>query len=588
MKASRRGLTLLALAAAGTVLTAGAVAGINHHKQGGFKTAKPSMLTPVAPGSTVTPLITVGDTLAGGYRFESIPDGISFQTNGKKDDDRWDDHKKGDSGKHDNKRDDDTVDFFVNHETSFVPFPYTPSAPTEANSQNDFDNSQLSHLVLNGETAGILSGELAITSSQNYQRFCSNFLATKANGFDRPLLFTNEEGIDWVKRVGKAFPATIGAADARQIGVVVAYDPKKDESRPIWGMGRFNHENNVAVPGYGHPVVLSGDDAFVNVPAQSQVYSYMAKNSKSVWKDRGDLWAFVSDTPGFNDYDDLAPGSTQVIQGHFVKVPKNIATGRNPDGTEMMAADAGYPAPPNTGWQTSNGVGIDGPQWVLEHWSDLNDAFQFTRIEDMAYDKRPGMQNVVYLADSGRGTAGAPQQGRSTNGRIWKMVLDPRDPTKVTSLSILIDGDTTPVKSPGAIHQPDNLESTQSGLLITEDPGSSQQFNPGEADATSARLMHYRFATGAITVAARVDQSADEGPTDVDSTTAPGKLGAWESTGVVDVSSVFGRDTFLINIQAHTLWVEKAPGNDDVAPAGPDYTFKREGGQLILLRIPGA
>ena len=59
------------------------------------------------------------------------------------------------------------------------------------------------------------------------------------------------------------------------------------------------------------------------------------------------------------------------------------------------------------------------------------------------------------------------------------MVLDKSDPTKVTSLSILIDGDTLPVKAPGAIHQPDNVESTQNGLLITEDPGSSQQFSPG-------------------------------------------------------------------------------------------------------------
>ena len=535
MKASRRGLTVLALAAAAAVLTAGAVAGDNHQRHDGFKTTKPAMLTPVAPGSTVTPLITVGETLAGGYRFESIPDGISFQAQGGK-------HKGKDKGhgrKQGAKNDPRTVDLYINHETSFVPFPYTPSAPTEANSQNDFDNAQESHLVLNGQTAGILSGEMVIKSAQNYQRFCSNFLGTKANGFNRPLLFANEEGIDWVKREGKAFPATIGADDARQIGVVVAYDPKKDKSRPIWGMGRHNHENSVAVPGYGHPVLLSGDDAFVNVPAQSQVYSYIAKNSNAVWKDKGDLWAFVSDTPGFNDYDDFAPGSTQVVTGHFVKVPKNIATGRNPDGTELMAADVGYPAPPNVGWQTVNGVGIDGPQWVLEHWSDLNDVFQFVRIEDMAYDKRRGMQNVVYLADSGRGTAGAPQQGRSTNGRIWKMVLDRKDPTKVTSLSILVDGDTSPVKSPGAIHQPDNLESTVNGLLVTEDPGSSQQFNPGDADLTTARLMHYRFATNAISVAARVDQSADEGPTDVDSAPA-GKLGAWESTGVVDVSPVFG------------------------------------------------
>ncbi len=562
MKVSRRALTVGALAATAAVLTAGAIAG---DKDSGFKTAQPSMITPVALGSTVTPLITVGDTLASGYRYEAIPDGISFRTKAAK-----------------------KLDLYINHETSTVPFPYTPSAPTEANSQNDFDNSQLSHLELNRETAGILAGELAITSASNYQRFCSNFLADEVNGFDKPLVFTNEEGIDWVKREGKAFPATIGAADSRQIGVVVAHDPKNGKSNPIWGMGRFNHENNVAVPGYGHPVLLSGDDAFVNIPAQSQVYSYIADDSKAVWRDEGDLWAFVSDTPGFNDYDDLAPGSTQVLTGHFVKVPKNIATGRNADGTEMMAADAGYPLPPNTGWQTSNGVGIDGPQWVLEHWSDLNDAFQFTRIEDMAYDKRPGMQNVVYLADSGRGTAGTPQQGRSTNGRIWKLVLDKNDPTKVTSLTILIDGDTSPVKSPGAIHQPDNLESTQNGLLIAEDPGSSQQFFPTDANATTARLMHYRFTTGLVTVAARVDQSADEGATDVDATTTPGKWGAWESTGVVDVSSVFGPDTFLINVQAHTLWVEKAPGDDNFAPPGPDFTFKREGGQLALLLLPGA
>ena len=291
--------------------------------------------------------------------------------------------------------------------------------------------------MLNRETAGILSGEMAIKSAQNYQRFCSNFLATKANGFNRPLLFTNEEGIDWVKREGKAFPATIGADDARQIGVVVAYDPKKDKSRPIWGMGRFNHENSVAVPGYGHPVLLSGDDAFVNVPAQSQVYSYIAKNSNAVWKDKGDLWAFVSDTPGFNDYDDFAPGSTQVDPGplregaeehrHRPQPRRHRDDGgrrRLPGAAEHRLADRER----RRDRRAAMGArALERP----------NDVFQFVRIEDMAYDKRPGMQNVVYMADSGRGTAGTPQPGRSTNGRIWKMVLDRTDPTKVTSLSIL-------------------------------------------------------------------------------------------------------------------------------------------------------
>ena len=95
-------------------------------------------------------------------------------------------------------------------------------------------------------------------------------------------------------------------------------------------------------------------------------------------------------------------------------MPKDIATGLNPDGSELKAADKGYPLPPTDGsWQTdlrsTTPVGIDGPQWVLEYWSDINNVFQFVRIEDIAYDKRPGMGNVVYIVDSGRGRTRRPE-----------------------------------------------------------------------------------------------------------------------------------------------------------------------------------
>ena len=92
--------------------------------------------------------------------------------------------------------------------------------------------------------------------------------------------------------------------------------------------------------------------------------------------------------------------------------------------------------------------------------------------------------------------------------------------------------------------------------------------------------MHYRFATNTLSVAARVNQSADEGPTDVDSNPAPGRWGAWEASGVVDASSVFGPDAFLIDVQAGTLVItEEVRGS---------ITYQRDGGQLGLLRIPGA
>ena len=57
----------------------------------------------------------------------------------------------------------------------------------------------------------------------------------------------------------------------------------------------------------------------------------------------------------------------------------------------------------------------------------------------------------------------------------------------------------------------------------------------------------------------------------------------WESSGVVDASRYFGNGSFLINVQAHSIFVDTAP-----LPSNPSITQKREGGQLLLIRIEGA
>ena len=550
----------------------------------GFKTAQPAMLTAVKSGVQVTPIITVGDRLITGYRFEAIPDGIAVR-----------------------RRGDGRADLFVNHETGKAPLPYNTATPTAANGENDFDNSQVSRLILNRQSAGVLNGSFVISKQWGYQRFCSNFLATAKEGFDREILFTNEESPDYVLRQTASWPPVMGSAEEEEAGYVVALDVRTGKHRPIPGMGRHNHENSVAIPGYGHPVVLSGDDTFTSgpltgvfpagaVPSQSQLYSYIAESTDKLMADEGDLWAFVSDTPGVTNYYNVLPGSGTVVTGNFIKVPKNIATGKNADGSELKAADLGYPLPPANGsWQTDlrsvTLVGIDGPQWVLEYWSDINNVFQFVRVEDLAYDKRQGQGNVVYIVDSGRGRRADQSLDtpnfRSTNGRVWKMVLDPADPTVVTSLTVQAEGDDNPVKTLSEVHQPDNIETTQTGLLLTEDPGSSQQFPAGSTDpsATTARLWYVPFA-GIPEVVAKVDQSADGGPTDVDGR-PNANWGGWESSGIVDASEAFGLGTYLINVQAHGLWVEKGPGEDNNGDSQPDFTYKREGGQLIMLKIPG-
>lgn len=495
-----------------------------HHA--GFKTSQAAMLDAAVPGATVTPLITVGETLPGSsYMFDTLPDGISL--------------RKGKGH---------TVQAYVNHETSAVPFPFNPATGVGV---TNFTNSLLSKLTLVRQSAGTLSGSYVIPSEANYQRFCSNFLASRKQGFSRPILFTNEEATDFVNRTGTAWPPGPGA---EQAGVVVAYDVKGGQYKSIYGMGRHNHENSVALEKYGHPVVLSGDDTF-SAPA-SQLYMYTAANADAVWNDQGTLWAFQSSNPNVNDYGDLS--GSQSAAGHFIQVPADIAK---------------------------------GDQTALENWSNANNVFQFIRVEDIAYDRHH--HNVVYFADTGepralpdaatgrlrRGPAGT--MGPWPNGRLFKMVLDPRDPTQVESLSILIDGDVRGAAGAGAvdlIHQPDNVETTKDLLLFQEDPGSQNQYPIGTG--TPARIWAYDLKRGGDPyVVARVNQTADEGPTDVDASTTKGLWGSWESSGIVDASKFFGKGAFLVDIQAHTLAVQEEVH-------GP-LTFVREGGQLLLFRLPG-
>ena len=475
-------------------------------EEANFATSSPPMLTGVG-NVTVKPLVTVGDIMPGGVKFEGIPDGIAVDPRGL-----------------------NRFDIYVNHEQSTVPF----------GGVVDPINSTVDRLTLRRGTGDILSAEVVIPSSLNYQRFCSNFLAFTGADDGDPLLLTNEEASDFVNRTGIAFPGTPG----EQAGLVVAYDLKTEESRPIYGMGRHNHENSVQIPAYDQAVILSGDDTF-SAPS-SQMYMYVATDRDAVWNDQGTLYGFVSDDPAVNDYGDITVGDS--ISGSFLEVPEEIAK---------------------------------GDQTGLETWSNANNVFQFIRIEDIAYDRH--QTNIVYFADTGepraipdpttgrlaRGPSGT--RGPYPNGRLFKMVLNQDDPLLVDSLTILIDADLAGYDVIDVIHQPDNIETTARSLLIQEDPGSHNQY-PAGGPGTNARIWKYDLQTGDLSVVATVDQSL----------LPAANQGSWESSGIVDASAFLGRGAFLVDVQAHGLF-EETFGTD---PAG--NIIRTEAGQLLLIRIPGA
>ena len=139
--------------------------------------------------------------------FESIPDGISIvssKPHSRHDGDHKGDKRNGDTnvngdkdrgGKHKSRG---SVEIYVNHETSTVPFPYSTSSP--GGNLNDFTDSLVSALRINRNSDKITSAKYVIDDGDALPSPLLELPGDRRDGFDRSMLFTNEEGIDWVNR----------------------------------------------------------------------------------------------------------------------------------------------------------------------------------------------------------------------------------------------------------------------------------------------------------------------------------------------------------------------------------------------------
>lgn len=472
-----------------------------------YQTPAEPFITLTVPGA-VTPIISSGENYHG-FIFEGIPDGIGIAPGSIE----------------------GTVDVYVTHEQSRVPFRGTA----------DFQDSSISKLTLDSSSGAVIAASVALGPEEGYIRFCSAFMAGPDEGFSGYTFFTGEESNDIIAVPADAqYGSDPALAPNRQAGYAVVLDTETGAYTQVAGMGRHNHENTVVVPGgWNQIVMLSGDDTF-SAPS-SQLYMYLANQEEHIWEDKGSLWAFrvtrTGDGPvdpadpfnGANDYLDIQPGDDW--QGEFIRVPKDIARGL-------------------TG---------QAPQDALEQWSNDNNVFQFIRVEDMAYDRHN--PRMVYVADTGttrvipdpttgrlrRGPGGTA--GLADNGRIFQMVFNENNPRKVDSFKVMADGD-----APGSgvyvpFVNPDNIDTSANSLMVQE-------------DASNAKIWRYDFASGGWSIVATVNDPDGE------------------SSGIVDASAWFGPGAWLLDVQGHGLFVDQEQvGN---------VLFKRESGQLILMIIPGS
>ena len=162
------------------------------------------------------------------------------------------------------------------------------------------------------------------------------------------------------------------------------------------------------------------------------------------------------------------------------------------------------------------------------------------------------------------------------NGRLFKLVLNSSDPTGTRNAVDPARGQLRRQRlqqrglaAPAGQRRDDDSRRSTSRRI----PGGHNT-QPTFAGATNARVWKYDLA----------DARARRSSAEVDQLTALSGItnkGAWESSGIVDVSRIFGPGSFLIDVQAHGWDMDAGTGND--APAVP----KRERGQLLLLKVRG-
>jgi myo-inositol-hexaphosphate 3-phosphohydrolase/phosphodiesterase/alkaline phosphatase D-like protein len=219
-------------------------------------------------------------------------------------------------------------------------------------------------------------------------------------------------------------------------------------------------------------------------------------------------------------------------------------------------------------------------------------AFGFSRPEDVATNPDNGSEFV--LASTGVDTYDIdPETGNGADsfGTVYTMEVEfgRKAALKSSTLKIAYDGDDDPAR---ALRSPDNLDWARDGLIYVQEDKAEDDtltgeplFGTGAANPEEAGIVALDPDTGEVVRIANVDRGvvldgsiADPGlAVDVDA----GIAGAWESSGILEVSELFGIDDgslFLATVQAHGI-EDQAGFNAESRLTDADLV---EGGQLLF------
>lgn len=340
-------------------------------------------------------------------------------------------------------------------------------------------------------------------------------------------------------------PVFLTAGESGEESLVHAIDPngfindrsRTDRVKPA--LGRASMENAVPLPSDvsdNGTYVLIGEDQGYSTSHQSagQLIMYYSPTRGDL--DNGKLYALKRKDNTLTEGSMTKNTSYEV---EFVEIPN----AKNITGAQINAANI------------------------------ANNALRFSRVEDVDYRKGKGNGNEIYFTATGQASGGAPVEGFTMWGRVYKLVLD-KNNMFTGKLEIIAEGDSNPGND---LINPDNLCVTENYVYIQEDGDSyyaaaqhdSYIWQYNMATKTYKPWLNMKHNRGNAQWFEMFDQSGNLN-----------KFGSWEYGAMVDVSDLVGiPGTFAVNIHPHT-WQKNQFLNAD----GSGTQTNKEGGQVVLIK----
>ncbi|MEI6445858.1 MAG: hypothetical protein WCO29_22685 [Nostocales cyanobacterium ELA583] len=531
-----------------------------------FDTTQPSQVKGLN-GYTVDPIFTVGDKI-GDYVPPGILDGIgAFSLN------------------------DTTVRFYVNHELgSAVGYKYKLQNGTE------LTGGRVSYFDVDKRTLQIVDSGLAynkvVNRAGNVVSSSAAYSATNVNGIDiaggfnrfcsAALFEANQFG------VGKGLTDRIFfTGEESGLSSAYALDAKSNAlyALPWFGRGGFENVTEVDTGTTDKVAFIIGDDRSpaTGVPLILYVGTKVAGSNDFLARNGltgGKLYVWGADDPKVaNDPIEANPtqfnGNNNSLNGKFVEIKHYDAT---------KAGTTGY---------DSLGFVTQATQDSLAFApTDPNaKAFGFVRVEDVATNPKDGTQ-VAFNATGNSSLFGS----QDSWGTVYRIDIDFNNIATgdiVGKVDILNDGNVT--KDAG-LRSPDNLDWADDGKIYLQEDPAFADFGKTSGLTNSIFSIDPSVAnpSSTLTRVAIADRSAAGLPaTQTDS--APTDLGNWETSGILDVSTLFGNapgSMLVFDVQAHSLvngtiiTATNIDGNGDGTKTAAENLV--EGGQLSFLIAPNA